>query len=213
MKLSIHKLLPIFLLPLAMLVSSCADTENLDENAQNGYVELTIKRTSSGNTEGYQTYRFALPPNGANKIYAEKCTADDNANVDQYIIRALSAEDVPFNAIEVHVTCAKYTENESSDAKATIRLAQYDESYASANTSFFWTVPESSSLKSKLSSLGLTPHELTSSSYSTPLTEGGIFTFDFKASADHGVYEAGYNNNTSNYPLLSIKIAAPVKRY
>ena len=194
----IHKLLPVFMLPLAFAFGAC--TEGVDEDAQNGYVELTIKRTSSGKPDGYQTYSFTLPPNGSNKIYAGKCTADDNANVDQYIIRALDADDVPFNAVEVHVTCAKNSEGENYAAKATVRLAQYDETYADSNTGFFWTITAAD-------------HGLSDANYHEPTTTDGIFAFSYQASDDNGVYEKGYNNNTSNYPLLRIKLAAPMKRY
>ena len=197
MKLNVKKIFPVLMLPLSLLAFSCS---SVDENAQNGYVEITVKRTSSGNTDGYQTFKFAVPPNGSDKVYAGKTTADDNANVDQYIINALSATDVPFNAVEVHVMPEKNSEGESYAAKATVRIAQYDEGYESSNTGFFWTITASD-------------HGLSNDNYSVPMAKGGIFTFDFQTSDDDGVYETGYNNNTSNYPLLSIKVAAPVKKY
>lgn len=192
--------MPALLLPLALLAAGCANDDDIDAEAQNGYVELTVKRTSSGNADGYQTFRFAVPPNGSDKIYAGKCTADDNPNVDQYIIRATSGTEVPFNAVEVHVTTEKSSDGTSYAAKATVRVAQYDEDYASSTTGFFWTITADA-------------HGLSGDNYHAPTADGGIFTFDFKTSADNGVYEAGYNNNTSNYPLLNITLAAPTKRY
>ena len=198
MKLHITKMLPALLLPFAFFMSSCS--ESTSKAAQNGYVEVTIKRTSSGNSDGYQTYRFDVPANGFNKIYAAKCTADDNANVDQYIIRGLSAETYPFEAIDIHFTPAKETEGESCSAKATVRLAEFHDEELEQTTGFFWT----SSAEE---------HGLNSDNYSVPMAEGGILTFNFQTSEDDGVYEAGYNNNTSNYPLLSVKIAAPVTKY
>ncbi len=193
------KLMSCLLLPLLLGLSACA-ADGLDADAQSGYVELTVKRTSSGNTEGYQTYKFTIPPNGATKIYAGKTTADDNANVDQYIIRAYDETDVPFNAVEVHVMPAKTDEGESYAAKATVRLAQYYDDYAEQDTGFFWTITADD-------------HGLSDENYHEPTALGGIFTFTFKTSDDDGVYETGYNNNTSNYPLLSVKVAAPTKRY
>ncbi len=189
------------LVPLAFLslATGCA-ADGVNDEAQNGYVELTIKRTSSGNVDGYQTYRFDVAPNGSDKIYAGKCTADDNANVDQYIIRALDDTDMPFNAVEVHVTPAKTAEGETYAAKATVRLAQYYDDYAEQDTGFFWTITASD-------------HGLSNENCHIPTATGGIFTFDFQTSDKDGVYEAGYNNNTSNYPLLSVKLAAPTKRY
>lgn len=199
MKLHIAKVLPALLLPFAFFMTSCSDSTNAA--AQKGYIEVTVKRTSSGNTDGYQTYRFEVPANGYNKIYAGKCTADNNASADQYIIRGLSSEDTPFDAVEVHLIPEQHTAMGKVNAKATVRLAEYrnkgklDQTYG-----FFWTITDS-------------VHGLCSDNYSVPMAEGGILTFDFTTGKDDGVYETGYNDNTSNYPLLSVKLAAPVKKY
>ena len=195
MKLNITKILSAVLLPCALFLSSCDDT---DAAAQKGFVELQVKRTSSGNIDGYQTYRFNIPPYGMDKIYAGKCTADDNSNVEQYIIRGFSAEDTPFDAIEVHLIPGNKAEGYAP--KATVRVGEYRNSYTDTTTEFFWTITEKE-------------HGLNSTDYSVPMAEGGILTCNFQTSADDGVYEAGYNNNTSNYPLLSLKVAAPVQKY
>ncbi len=199
MKLHITKVLPALLLPFAFFMGSCSSSTS--SAAQKGYVEVTIKRTSSGNDEGYQTYKFEVPANGFDKIYAGKCTADDNANADQYIIRGLSTTDTPFNAVEVHLVPEKNSEGESVSAKAVVRLAEYGtEGSLTQTTGFFWTITADD-------------HGLCPDNYSIPMAEGGILTLNFQTSDDDGVYETGYNNNTSNYPLLSLKVAAPVKKY
>ncbi len=186
----------IWLLALPFMLFSCSEWQN--SAAKNGYVEISVKRSSSGNTESYQTYVFDVAPNGADKIYAARATADDDASVEQYIIRALSDTDVPFNAVEVHLVPA--SADGSRAAMATVRIGEYKDSYKTTTTGFFWTVTGED-------------HGLKSQDYHIPLAEGGIFTFDFVTSEDDGVYEKGYNNNTSNYPLLKIKVAAPVSTY
>ncbi len=191
-----NKALLILLVPFLLVTFSCSSWEN--SSAQNGYIEVKIKRTSSGNDQGYQTYTFEVPPNGFDKIYAAKTTADTCSLADQYIIRGLSDSDVPFNAVEVHLTPAD--ETNGVEATATVRLAEYQDSYTNQSTGFFWTISAST-------------HGLNAQDYHLPLSTGGILTFDFVTSEDDGVYEAGYNNNTSNYPLLSVRVAAPTKSY
>ncbi len=186
----------IWLLALPFLLISCSEWQN--SAAKNGYVEISVKRSSSGNTEAYQTYVFDVAPNGLDKVYAAKTTADDDASVDQYIIRALSDSEVPFNAVEIHLVPA--SSDGSRSAMATVRVGEYKDSYTSTTTGFFWTVTGED-------------HGLDSENYHIPLAENGIFTIDFVTSEDDGVYETGYNNNTSNYPLLKIKVAAPVTTY
>lgn len=190
-----NKALLILLLPFLLLAFSCSVDNSA---AQNGYIEVKIKRTSSGNDLGYQTYTFEVPPYGFDKIYAARTTADTNSLADQYIIRGLSDSDVPFNAVEVHLTPAD--ESNGVEATATVRLAEYSDSYTNQSTGFFWTISAST-------------HGLNAQDYHLPLTTGGILTLDFATSENDGVYEAGYNNNTSNYPLLSIRLAAPTKAY
>jgi hypothetical protein len=184
------------LIGIAGLFSSCFGVNNA---AQNGYVEITVKRSYDA-ADGYQTYRFEIPPLDSDKIYAGKTTADDNPNVEQYIIRAQSNYDVPFNAVEIHVIPEKKTEGQNYSAKAVIRLAEYAKTYDNQTTGFFWTINQDT-------------HGLSPANYHVPMAEGGIFTLDFQTDKDHGVYEKGYNNNTSNYPLLSVKVAAPVKKW
>lgn len=196
MKLLKNKILLILLLPFLLLSFSCSSWEN--SAAQNGYVEVKIKRTSSGNDNGYQTYKFEVPPNGFDKIYAAKCSADTNGLANQYIIRGFSDSDVPFNAVEVHLTPAD--ETHGVEATASVRLAEYKDSYQNQSTGFFWTISAGK-------------HGLNAQDYHLPLKTGGILTFDFVTSDEDGVYEAGYNDNTSNYPLLSVRLAAPTKAY
>lgn len=184
-------------------ICSCSDAVN--ESAQNGYAVVTQKRSSS-NSE-YTRFSFTLPPNGSDKIYAERTTADDDASATAYLIRAIDAADAPYDALTIKLV-PQHTNASGTVVKAyaTVRVTEYTEEITSSNSgsyympkTWFYTITSDN---------GLCVDD-----YHAPLAAGGIFTFDFAADVNHAVEASSdYSELTyAMYPLLNLTVAAPVK--
>ncbi|HAH61662.1 MAG TPA: hypothetical protein DCL73_06150 [Treponema sp.] len=197
MKINMKHLLPGLFLQAVILCavltfSSCTDI-NSDE-AETGYAQVTLK---SG-----RVFTFELPPNGSDKIYAARTTSDSDATVRAYRIQALSAEDIPYDALYVKLVPG-YTDSDGNyiEPAATVRVTEYtedtDDSYYPK--SWYYDITSDNGLSSQ--------------DYNLPVSSEGTFKFDFSVDSNHAVEgNSDYAELTyALYPLVSVKIVAPVK--